>query len=115
MWFIWILALIILIVFYAWTATIFFSFFIEVAVNAALLWITITRSYVEIKKENKGKYYLIALLITSLLFFIAYNQFTSLSLRIHIWWPVLFIAIIFILSQIIIYMDNLKQRKTSRK
>jgi hypothetical protein len=107
MWFIWVLTLIVIIIFYLWVATIFFSLFIEVIVNISLLWITLTRGYVEIRNEKKEKYYLISLLITTLLFLISHTSLTNLSLRIHIWWPVLFIVIMFMLSQIVIYLGKI--------
>ncbi len=81
---------------------------IQIVINIPILWITVLRSQAHIKKEGKAKYYWIALIITTILFLVL--PIAKNSLKIYLWWPTLFIIIMFILANIIVFIQRLVRR-----
>ena len=92
-------ALFVLIAFSIFLIVLFQAEIIQVVINIPILWITVLRSQAHIKKEGKAKYYWIALIITTVLFLTI--PLAENSLKIYLWWPTLFVLILFILAQII--------------
>ena len=76
---------------------------LEIIVNFPLIYIAAIRSYIDIVKKNKTKAYLISLGIITFSFFILLAMF-RIPYNIIIWWPTLFLILLYLIAQIIIYI-----------
>jgi len=93
-----IIAVIVLLLFSIWLVSSFFVNILELIINLVILWAVCVRGYVELEKEKKHNYYLVGLLITTLLFLVTKQDIFSKVF--HVWKPVLFLIMVFLFAQL---------------
>ncbi|MCG2719997.1 MAG: hypothetical protein L6266_04695 [Nanoarchaeota archaeon] len=98
-------ALFVLIAFGIFLMALFQAELIQVIINIPILWVILLRSQAHIKKEKKTIPYIIGLVVTTVLFLTL--PLAENSLKAYLWWPTLFIIILFILANIIVLMQRL--------
>jgi Ca2+/Na+ antiporter len=91
-----ILTLVVLVLFFTYLVVLFGATLIEMAINLPLIWILLTRVYLEIK-HGRRDVYLISLLISAMIFIMLWNFET----RYFIWWITQFVIVIFLIAQIV--------------
>ncbi len=101
-------ALFVLIAFSIFLILLFAQEIIQVIINIPILWVILLRSQAHIKKEDKALHYLIALVITTILFLVL--PLAKNSLKLYIWWPTLFIVILFVLAQVIVLIEKFSKK-----
>lgn len=106
-----IIVLIILIIFLLWAFGSFLPIILQILINGILLWLSLTRPYVELIKEKNWKPYLAGFLITALVFAIAFKHLHLFASKLFIWWETLFIIVFFTISQLIILGIKIKNKE----
>ncbi len=102
--------LFVLIAFSIFLILLFSQEIIQVIINIPILWAILLRSQAHIKKEDKALHYLISLVITTTLFLAL--PLAKNSLKIYLWWPTLFIVIMFLLAQFIVLIHKLVKKQS---
>ncbi len=100
-----IITLLVFILLSAYLIATFIANIIYVLVNLPILWVVLLRSYFEVRHKRIIYPYFAALGITTLIFIF---WFDIIQLK-YVFWPVLFIAILFIITEIInlgVYLDT---------
>lgn len=105
-----IIALIVLILFIYVILNIFLPAILQIFVNIVIIWLVGTRSYVEIVREQKEKYYAFGLLGASV--FILFWGFRTWH---NIWWITVFVVIMFVIAQNYIILEDKSRHKTIKK
>lgn len=105
-----IIAFIVFLIFIIYMLQIFMPAIVQIVINGIILWAIGTRSYVEIVRENKEKYYAFGVLIAAIsLFFYGFRTWHS------IWWITFFCLIAFIAAQhYILYEEKGIDRKIKK-
>jgi len=107
-----IIAVIVLLLFSIWLVSSFFVNILELIINLVILWAVCVRGYVELEKEKKHNYYFVGLLAAMVVFLAArVNIFSEIR---HIWAPVLFLVMVFLVAQLVfafhrIYIEKYKK------
>ena len=104
-----VIAIIIVILFILWMLGSFLPYIAQILVNGVLLWLSLSRAYVELIKEKNWKPYLAGFVITAVFFAIFFKNFHSFAANLFIWWETLFVIIAFILAQIMILVMKKKR------
>lgn len=101
-------ALFVILAFSIFLVVLFKAELIQVIINIPILWITILRAQAHIKKEDRALYYWIALALTTILFLVL--PIAENSLKIYLWWPTLFILILFVVGHLSVLIHKLIEK-----
>lgn len=93
-----IIAVVVLLLFTVWLISSFFVDILELIINLVVLYAICVRGYIEIEREKKQYYYLIGFVITALFFLVTKQDIFSKVF--HVWKPVFFLAIVFLIAQL---------------